>query len=981
VSKKKPVDPMRGGKRPMPRGWPGMGAGYSTYLQAPDEWRGTTVQVCGMWPFAAGTGSPMVGVPIGRNILSGATMCCDPISWFMRAKLISNPSVFVLGKPGLGKALDVDTLIPTPDGLRRMAELQPGDFVFDADGQPTAVVAVSEVMTDRECWELTFSTGETIVADGEHLWATETVEDRRRAWVDRRVPRKRLASGTDEELAALHVARLQFDTSPIRVRDLTKALGWDGTTRESSAYRWVTSVAPVRSNGSRRWYDPASLISTVDDALNRVRHDQRVKTPVKEPVTTAQIAATLVAGGKKNHAIKVMPGLGLPTRTVPLDPYVLGAWLGDGHSAVPRLTCADPGIVERIRAAGIECEPTKGTILYRLSVPGTYRHKRTGLTKVLRELGVLGDKHIPGSYLRSSQQQRRDLLAGLLDTDGTVSPSGGQVQYTSTCQRLAEDVFELVASLGYRPTLRTGRAMLNGRDCGPKWTIGFTTTDQVFGLERKRRVHKDRTVGQAGRTSHRYVVAARKVTSRPVRCIQVANSDGLYLAGRTFITTHNSTIIRRMALGLAGYGVMPLVLGDLKPDYKDLIEALGGQVIELGRGRGHLNVLDPGESRKAALRLTGSARQAIQADAHGRRSTMVSALISIMRSAPPTDREETIIDEALKVLDERHEGTPVLRDLLKVIQEAPDRVRDVALDRGSMDRYRQITEGLEASLIGLVGGGRLGEIFSEQTDHPMAMDRPVVFDVSNIDDSETSLQAAVLLACWSYGFGAVAVSQALADAGLEPRRHYFVILDELWRVLRAGRGLVDRVDALTRLNRQRGVGMAMISHTMSDLLALEHSEDRMKAKGFVERSGMVICGGLPRAEMENLTAVVPLSGEEQNMLIGWQDPPAWDPATGEEAAPPGRGNFLVKVGGRPGIPVHVSLTSVEREINDTNKLWKTGVDGRPLKVEIAEDGTEEVVAEYTFDDPTMLPPPDPTTRLAPPPDPTTRIEAKAGVEE
>ena len=74
------------------------------YLQAAREWRGTTVQVCGMWPFSAGTGSPMVGVPIGRNILSGATMCCDPISWFMRAKLISNPSMFVLGKPGLGKS-------------------------------------------------------------------------------------------------------------------------------------------------------------------------------------------------------------------------------------------------------------------------------------------------------------------------------------------------------------------------------------------------------------------------------------------------------------------------------------------------------------------------------------------------------------------------------------------------------------------------------------------------------------------------------------------------------------------------------------------------------------------------------------------------------------------------------------------------------------------------------------------------------------
>jgi hypothetical protein len=423
-----------------------------------------------------------------------------------------------------------------------------------------------------------------------------------------------------------------------------------------------------------------------------------------------------------------------------------------------------------------------------------------------------------------------------------------------------------------------------------------------------------------------------------------------------------STIARRMALGLAGYGIQPLVLGDLKPDYKDLIEALGGQVIQLGRGRGHLNVLDPGESREAAQRLTGSARQAIQADAHGRRHTMVSALISIMRSQPPTDREETILDEALKVLDDRHQGIPVLRDLLQVIKDAPDSVRDVALDRGDIERYRQITEGLEASLIGLVGGGRLGEIFSEQTDNPMQMDRPVVFDVSNIDDSEMNLQAAVLLACWSYGFGAVAVAQALADAGLEPRRHYFVILDELWRVLRAGRGLVDRVDALTRLNRQRGIGQAMISHTMSDLQALAHEEDRMKARGFVERSGMAILGGLPRAEMRQLTSVVPLSQEEQDMLIGWQDPPAWDPATGQEATPPGRGNFLIKVGGRPGIPVHVDLTSVEREINDTNKLWKTGSEGQPVQVAVAPDGSEEVITELSLEDPALLPPPDPSTR-------------------
>ncbi len=383
-----------------------------------------------------------------------------------------------------------------------------------------------------------------------------------------------------------------------------------------------------------------------------------------------------------------------------------------------------------------------------------------------------------------------------------------------------------------------------------------------------------------------------------------------------------STAIRRMATGLAGYGVMPLVLGDLRPDYVDLVTALGGQVIRLGGGRGHLNVLDPGEATAAAGRLTGDAKAAVLADGHARRLTVVASLITILRNSPPTDREETILDRALHVLDDRHDGIPVLADLLAVIRQAPPDLRQVALDRGDENRYRDITENLEASLIGLTSGtGRLGDTFSRQTTNPMRRDRPVVFDVSSIDDAQTDLQAAALLACWSAGFGMVNVANSLADAGLEPRRHYFVIMDELWRALRAGRGMVDRVDALTRLNRRHGVGTAMISHTMSDLLALPSGEDQMKARGFVERSGMVICAGLPGAEMPALTSAVPLSQAEQAMLIGWQDPPAWDAHTGHDAVPPGRGKFLVKVGGRPGIPVEVHLTAAEQAVSDTNRRW------------------------------------------------------------
>ncbi len=390
-----------------------------------------------------------------------------------------------------------------------------------------------------------------------------------------------------------------------------------------------------------------------------------------------------------------------------------------------------------------------------------------------------------------------------------------------------------------------------------------------------------------------------------------------------------STTVRRMATGLCGYGTMPLVLGDCKPDYVNTIRALDGQVITLGRGRGHLNVLDPGGSVEAAARLRAVGRhreaQEVEADAHARQLTVVSALLTILRKQPPSDVEESILDQALTVLDrDRERGrVPVLNDLLAIVQAGPEELREVAVDRGDFKEYQRITQALETSLMSLARGGRLGETFSKPTTNPMRIDRPVVYDISSIADTDSDLLASCLLACWSNGFATVNTSNVLADAGLEPRRHYFVVMDELWKALRAGAGMVDRIDALTRLNRQVGVGTAMITHTMSDLQALPTQEDRMKARGFVERAGMVICGGLPAAEMPMLQSAVRMSEAEQNLLMSWQNPPSWDPTTGEETDPPGRGKFLVKVGGRPGIPINLQLTAVERDlgIHDTNQLW------------------------------------------------------------
>jgi hypothetical protein len=383
-----------------------------------------------------------------------------------------------------------------------------------------------------------------------------------------------------------------------------------------------------------------------------------------------------------------------------------------------------------------------------------------------------------------------------------------------------------------------------------------------------------------------------------------------------------STVVRRMATGLAAAGVLPAVFGDLKPDYVALILALGGNVVAVGRGQGHLNVLDPGSAAAAAQRLIGSARHKLLADCLGRRLTMVAALVSLNRRGPVSDLEEAIILAALQILDDTHApGHATLRDLIAVLEAAPDAVRSVVLDRGQDIRYRAAVDPLQASL-GALCSGALGDTFAARTTVAISLDQPLCIDISGIADTDEKLQASVLLASWAEGFAAIAAAQALADAGLEPQRHFFVVLDELWRVLRAGEGLVDRVDALTRLNRQIGVGMALVTHSMDDLLALPSEADRLKARGFAERAGFIISAGLAASQLPALNQIVTLSEPERALLASWSSPPAWDCDAQREMDAPGRGKLLIKVGGRPGIPVEVVLTDAEAAANDTNRQWR-----------------------------------------------------------
>ncbi len=370
-------------------------------------------------------GGMLTGVPTGFSDLDTLTNGLHP-----------GQMIIIAARPAIGKALALDTPLPTPAGWTTMGEVRVGDHLIGADGRPTRVVAATDVMLGRPCYEVEFDDGTVIIADAEHQWKTSTRAGR--------------------------------------------------------------AMVPADRPGS-----------------------------AADVMTTAQIAETVrqVAAGRHNHAVAVAKPVDLPPRDLPLAPYVLGTWLGTGAYWSTRFTSADPQAAAGIIADGLR---------------------------------------IPSPYLRASQQQRRALLAGLLDTDGTVT-SAGSVQLTVTSRRLAADVQELVLSLGYRCGWSERRVRAATAASSVAYTITFTTADDVFRLAQKRVVHRDRRPQQTLlRAQERLITAVRPVDSVAVRCVQVDSADRTYLASRSMIPTHNSTLALDFARAAAIRHHMATVLFSLE---------------------------------------------------------------------------------------------------------------------------------------------------------------------------------------------------------------------------------------------------------------------------------------------------------------------------------------------------------------------------------------------------------------------------------
>lgn len=367
-----------------------------------------------------------------------------------------------------GKALSIETPILTANGWKRMADIKVGDCVFNEKGNRTKVIAETEILQNRKCYEISFSDGSQIIADAEHLWKVENYKYRKN---------KARNVNTESRFDILGRKKNSFSTTEVK--------------------------------------------------------------------TTKELSKNYIAGKRHNYSIKVCSPIKFSKKELPINPYMLGVWLGDGNTKGIGITVFDKQIISEIKKRDfIVKQKSRG----RYSIFTKEKYKRgkgyKGISYKLKEIGVYDNKHIPDVYKFSDKSQRLELLQGLMDTDGYCDKRG-YFEYTAVNKQLGQDVYELVISLGVKAYFYTNDCKLYNKYICKRYRIHWANNKPVFLLKRKLERIRKRNNPSIYR---RYITEIKEVKSVPVKCIQVDCKSKLYLCGKSLIPTHNSMLCAYVAL-------------------------------------------------------------------------------------------------------------------------------------------------------------------------------------------------------------------------------------------------------------------------------------------------------------------------------------------------------------------------------------------------------------------------------------------------
>ncbi|MBR9782445.1 hypothetical protein GYB60_00610, partial [bacterium] len=313
-----------------------------------------------------------------------------------------NPHLFIGGASGSGKALALDTLIPTPDGERKFGDLRPGDRVFDETGRPCRVVGLSPTWVDRPTFEVEFDDGTVIVADAEHEWVVDDTASRANA---ARAEHRTQVTDDDWGPTAADAIRAMksSDGRLVTLADFIDEVGHAGAVRAAVKGAGIEATPLTRKVRYRLTFRSRTVPGYDRDALldiwaDRVERSSNAyarpqkRNASKRTVTTAQMAARVLdRNGKRIWSIDVADPLELPDADLPVDPYLLGILLGDGgltNPAAPDFTTADPEIVDYVRAALPEDATLSQATEYRWNIVREGARPDSAVTQWLRAIGL-----------------------------------------------------------------------------------------------------------------------------------------------------------------------------------------------------------------------------------------------------------------------------------------------------------------------------------------------------------------------------------------------------------------------------------------------------------------------------------------------------------------------------------------------------------------------------------------------------------------
>jgi replicative DNA helicase len=315
--------------------------------------------------------------------------------------------------------------------------------------------------------------------------------------------------------------------------------------------------------------------------------------PEPRVLRTDAIARMLPRPRYRNRLwIDVASGVFGNAEELPVDPWVLGALLGDGNftgTATRFSTAADAmrqrlaerldATLELAYAGGVDSRIVQRHRGHQKGVSGTTANC---LTVSLKALGLWGlrshEKFIPPAYLDASREQRLDLLRGLLDTDGWVE-QWGTVRYTTTSSRLATDVVELVRSLGGWCSVRSKRSHFNykgerraGRECFT-CTIHHPDPKSLLLLSEK----QSRALAAPARYKRPTFSSIEPTRVCRTQCISVTHPSQLYVTD-DYVVTHNTALALNIGENVALNTGMPVAVFSMEMGASQLAMRLIGSV-------------------------------------------------------------------------------------------------------------------------------------------------------------------------------------------------------------------------------------------------------------------------------------------------------------------------------------------------------------------------------------------------------------------